>query len=78
MQQGTQRWEYDEFEQGEAVLGRLKWLEKGREGLLEELSQELDGLEGGTIQQVTERARGKAGGGGALTYRIDDSQRRWC
>lgn len=34
------------------MLGRLKWLEKGREGLLEELSEELDGLEGGTIQQV--------------------------
>ncbi|CAM9775071.1 unnamed protein product, partial [Laminaria digitata] len=50
--QGNPRWDYDEFEQGEAVLGRLKWLEKGREGLLEELSQELDGLEGGTIQQL--------------------------
>lgn len=50
--QDTTRWDYEEFEQGEAVLGRLKWLEKGREGLLEELSEELDGLEGGTIQQV--------------------------
>lgn len=46
------RWDYEEFEQGEAVLSRLKWLEKGRDGLLQELSEELDGLEGGTIQQV--------------------------
>ncbi|CAM9544046.1 unnamed protein product [Ascophyllum nodosum] len=50
--QGSPLWDYEEFEQGEAVLGRLKWLEKGREGLLEELSEELDGLEGGTIQQA--------------------------
>lgn len=34
------------------MLGRLKWLEKGREGLLEELSEELEGLEGSTIHQV--------------------------
>ena len=58
MEQGNPRWDYDEFEQGEAVLGRLKWLEKGREGLLEELSQELDSLEGGTIQQVATREGG--------------------
>lgn len=50
--QTSQRWDYEEFEQGEAVLGRLKWLEKGKEGLLQELSEELDTLEGGTIQQV--------------------------
>lgn len=35
------------------MLGRLRWLEKGREGLLEELSEELDTLEGGTIQQAS-------------------------
>ncbi|CBJ27024.1 conserved unknown protein [Ectocarpus siliculosus] len=46
------KWDYEEFEQGEAVLGRLKWLEKGREGLLEELSDELEGLEGSTIHQL--------------------------
>lgn len=50
--QGGSPWDYEEFEQGEAVLSRLKWLEKGKEGLLEELSEELDALEGGTIQQV--------------------------
>lgn len=51
-EQGSPKWDYEEFEQGETVLGRLKWLEKGREGLLEELSEELEGLEGSTIQQV--------------------------
>eukprot|EP00752_Nemacystus_decipiens_P018748 g16809.t1 len=49
---GSPKWDYEEFEQGETVLGRLKWLEKGREGLLEELSEELEDLEGSTIQQL--------------------------
>eukprot|EP00903_Cladosiphon_okamuranus_P005971 g5895.t1 len=49
---GSPKWDYEEFEQGETVLGRLKWLEKGREGLLEELSEELEDLEGSTIHQL--------------------------
>ncbi|CAM9210366.1 unnamed protein product [Discosporangium mesarthrocarpum] len=49
---GVDQWVYDEYEEGEAALARLKWMEKGQEGLMEELSLELETLEGGTIQQL--------------------------